>query len=59
MTDKLLHFLISFAIALYDSGLALLAGIAKEFADALGLGTPDAGDLLADLLGIFLAMFFR
>ncbi len=58
MIDKLLHFGISFLIALYDASAAALLGIGKEIADALGLGTPDAGDLLADLLGILAALAF-
>lgn len=55
MTDKVLHFIFSFVIALHDTGLAAFAGIAKEIADAFGLGTPDVGDLIADLLGILAA----
>ena len=54
--DKVLHFAISYLIALVDPTLAALAGIGKEVYDALGGGVADVYDLLADALGIFTAL---
>ncbi len=54
-TDKFWHFWISFFIAFFKPGLAMLAGVGKEVFDALSGGVADAGDLAADGLGIFAA----
>ena len=54
--DKLLHFLVSFALALVDPVAAVIAGIAKEIWDSLGNGVAEWGDLAADLLGILAAL---
>lgn len=50
--DKVLHFLFSFAIAMYDPFLAFLAGVGKECGDVLSGGVADIHDLLADWAGI-------
>ena len=54
--DKVLHFLVSFFIALFDPALAVLAGVGKEVYDGLGGGTADVFDLVADALGIVTAL---
>jgi hypothetical protein len=54
--DKVLHFVVSFLLARVDPVLAAVAGIGKEIWDALGHGTPSAGDLVADALGIVASM---
>tara|TARA_R110001592_G_scaffold79556_5_gene237686 strand:- start:388 stop:570 length:183 start_codon:yes stop_codon:yes gene_type:complete len=54
--DKVLHFVVSFIIALFDPALAVLAGIGKEVYDALGGGVADVYDLVADGLGILAAL---
>lgn len=54
--DKVLHFVFSYAIALIDPGLAVLAGVGKEVYDALGGGMADVYDLIADALGILAAL---
>lgn len=54
-TDKFWHFWISFAIAYFKPGLAVLAGVGKEVYDAFSGGMADAWDLAADGLGIFAA----
>lgn len=60
--DKWYHFIASFAIALIDPVLAVWAGLGKEFWDVLRSGTIDlvdlVGDLIADVLGILLALAF-
>ena len=56
--DKLLHFLVSYAIALSNPLLAFAGGIAKEVYDALGGGTADVLDFAADLAGILAALMF-
>lgn len=55
-TDKFLHFWISFAIAFFKPGLAMIAGVGKEVYDALSGGIVDVYDLAADGLGIFAAL---
>ncbi len=55
--DKLLHFLLSYLIALCDPLIALFAGLGKEVWDGLtGLGVASAWDFVADLAGILLAL---
>jgi hypothetical protein len=54
--DKLLHFVVSYLIALVDPALAVLAGVGKEVYDALGGGMADVYDLVADGLGILAAI---
>ncbi len=55
-SDKILHFVISYLIALFDPALAVLAGVGKEVYDFFGGGTADIYDLVADGLGILLAL---
>jgi len=55
--DKLVHFVVSFALATIDPLIAVVAGLGKEILDALGAGTPDVLDLLADGLGILSALW--
>ena len=54
--DKLLHFWVSFFIGLVNPYVSAVAGLGKEAFDALSGGFADAGDLLADALGIFFAL---
>ena len=54
--DKILHFVISFFLALIDPVIAVVAGLGKELWDALTGGMADLGDLVADGLGILLAI---
>jgi len=54
--DKIVHFVISFFMALLDPVLALWAGVGKEIYDLLGFGVAELGDLLANWLGILAAM---
>lgn len=56
--DKLLHFLVSFIIAVERPVLAFLAGIGKEVYDAASSGMADAGDLVADWAGILFALWW-
>lgn len=56
--DKLLHFLVSFVIAIERPALAFLAGIGKEVYDAASGGIAEAGDLLADWAGILFALLW-
>lgn len=55
-SDKILHFVISYLIALVDPALAVLAGVGKEVYDYFGGGVADIYDLVADGLGILLAL---
>ena len=55
-TDKFYHFWISFGIAFFKPGLAMLAGVGKEVYDAFSGGAADVWDLAADGLGIISAM---
>ena len=55
--DKILHFVISFVLALIDPVIAVVAGVGKEIWDALTGGMADLGDLAADALGILLAIW--
>lgn len=50
--DKMLHFLFSFIIAMYDPFISFVAGVGKEWGDALFGGVADVCDLLADWAGI-------
>lgn len=54
--DKLQHFVASFLLALYDPMLAFVAGVGKELYDAARGGVADFGDLVADWLGILVAI---
>lgn len=54
--DKVLHFLVSYVLALFDPAIAVLAGVGKEVYDALGGGMADVYDLVADALGILAAL---
>lgn len=53
--DKLLHFAVSFTVALFDSTLAWSLGLAKELWDLAGNGQAELADLVADWAGILLA----
>lgn len=55
--DKLLHFWVSFFIGLVSPYVSAAAGLGKEAFDAVSGGFADASDLLADALGILLALF--
>ncbi len=55
--DKLLHFIVSFALTQIDPVLAAVAGIGKEIWDAANGGYADLADLLADALGIVAGLF--
>jgi hypothetical protein len=57
--DKVLHFLLSFLIALYDPLVSFVAGVGKECYDSLAGGVADAYDLLADWTGIATALLVR
>jgi hypothetical protein len=50
--DKLLHFIVSLVVSLFDPYLAAALGLGKELFDIVRGGAADAGDLLADFLGI-------
>ena len=50
--DKVLHFLFSFVIAVYDPLVSFVAGVGKECYDGLQGGVADVYDLLADWAGI-------
>ncbi|MCP4640516.1 MAG: hypothetical protein GY851_08790 [bacterium] len=54
--DKLFHFWASFFIGLLSPGLAAVVGIGKEVYDAFSGGFAEAGDLLADGIGIVFAI---
>lgn len=56
--DKLLHFIISFALARIDPIIAVIAGIGKEIWDSASGGYADIADLIADFLGIIAAIDF-
>lgn len=56
--DKWLHFGASFLIALFDVSLAFIAGIGKEMYDIAIGGVSEAGDLVADWIGIYVATLF-
>ncbi len=55
--DKILHFLISFIIALEDPLFSFVLGLGKEFLDLLGFGVAEFADLIANVLGILFALF--
>jgi len=58
--DNTKHCVVSYSIALKCGFTgATAAGIAKEVADALGLGTPDVEDLIADADGLNCAVTIR
>jgi len=57
--DKILHFLFSFAIALFDPIVSFMAGIGKECYDAVSGGVADIYDLLADWIGIACEQILR
>lgn len=54
--DKILHLTISYLLALVDPALAVAAGLGKEVFDLFGGGVADVLDLLADAVGILLAL---
>jgi hypothetical protein len=54
--DKLLHIGVSYLLALVDPGLAIVAGLGKEIYDFFGGGVADAYDLVANAVGILLAV---
>lgn len=54
--DKLLHVIVSYFLARIDPALALAAGLGKEIFDFFGGGVADAMDLVADGLGVLLAV---
>lgn len=53
------HLIISFLIALFSWGMAMGAGIAAEYKDKVHGGKFDWIDLLADIIGIGLALLVR
>lgn len=55
--DKFLHIAVSYLLARIDPALAVAAGLGKEIFDFFGGGVADAMDLVADGLGILLAVF--
>ena len=55
--DKILHFLISFILALEDPFFSFILGLGKEFLDLMGFGVAELGDLIANALGILFAIF--
>jgi hypothetical protein len=57
--DKILHFLFSLIIAIYNPLISFFAGIGKELLDSLLGGVADVYDLLADWAGIALAEIIR
>lgn len=57
-TDKILHFLVSFLLSLYDPLFSLLAGIGKELFDVLRGSGAEFWDLVADWLGILVGRAF-
>lgn len=54
--DKILHIVVSYLLARVDPALAVAAGLGKEIYDFFGGGVADAMDLVADGLGILLAL---
>ncbi len=56
--DKIYHFIGSFLLTFIDPWLAVVAGIGKEVWDAMGNGTAEFADLVADGLGILFALQF-
>lgn len=54
--DKILHIVVSYLLARIDPALALAAGLGKEIYDFFGGGVADAMDLVADGLGVLLAV---
>ncbi|MBL7647013.1 MAG: hypothetical protein JNK74_12575 [Candidatus Hydrogenedentes bacterium] len=54
--DKVLHIAVSYFLALFDPALAVAAGLGKEIFDFFGGGVADALDLVADVIGILLAL---
>lgn len=54
--DKMLHIAVSYLLARIDPALAVAAGLGKEIFDFFGGGVADAMDLVADGLGILLAL---
>ena len=57
--DKVLHFLFSFVIAMYDPFISFVAGVGKECGDAVSGGVADLYDLLADWAGIACELLAR
>lgn len=55
--DKVLHFGVSYILALINPFLALVAGLGKEVYDEARGGMADFGDLVADWLGILFAVW--
>lgn len=56
--DKIYHFIGSFILTFIDPYFAAAVGIGKEIWDALGNGTAELADLVADGLGILFALQF-
>lgn len=54
--DKILHVAVSYLLALIDPAIAVAAGLGKEAFDLLGGGVADIFDLVADAVGILLAI---
>lgn len=55
--DAPLHFLVSYALALYNPLLSFAVGIGREFCAIVGPGVADLRDVIANLLGIFVTLF--
>jgi hypothetical protein len=58
MMDLVLHFLVSYVLALFDPALAAVAGVGKEVFDYFG-GVASLVDLAADFFGIWVAGWGR
>lgn len=54
--DKILHIAVSYLLALVDPALAVAAGLGKEIFDLFGGGVAEVLDLVADAVGILLAL---
>jgi hypothetical protein len=54
--DNILHIAVSYLLALFDPALAVAAGLGKEIFDLFGGGVADVLDLVADAVGILLAL---
>ena len=54
--DKILHIAVSYLLALVDPALAVAAGLGKEIFDLFSKNMADVLDLVADAVGILLAL---
>jgi hypothetical protein len=56
--DKLRHFIVSLLLTQLSPWMAFLAGVLKELYDEIRGGGADFWDLIADVLGIVLGLWF-